>query len=101
MTIRQRDINQFETVPSVIPVSGEDICVKDARLFELHLLNQSESPVTVRVMDKQPVPMPIVPTQVLAPGTDAIWQFTGRLAPGGIHWSASVNGAAVGYARWH
>lgn len=101
MTINNRGFGEFETVPALIPAAGEDIISSDAHVLEIHLINITSSPATVTIVDKQGSPVAVIPPDLSVAGNaDAIWEFTGRYAPGGLHWEASDDNAIVGYVRW-
>lgn len=92
---------EFDITPKYVPAAGEDVCAIDAHVLEIHLINGSGSSVTVTINDKQGTPMPIIPPALtITAGADQVWEFTGRFAPGGIHWSCSADNAVTGYIRW-
>jgi hypothetical protein len=90
----------YETVPGLIPASSTDVFTRDIHVIEVHLVNNSNAAVTVRVRDKQSTPMPILPDDLSIDANSVIdFAFSGRLAPGGVTWSASSGTAIIGFIR--
>ena len=96
---QEKQTGEVEIVPRLIPAAGEDVFTADIEVTELHLVNSSGSAVTVTVTDKQGTPLPLVAGVSIAANADHLRQFRGRLCPGGLHWSASVDAVVTGAVR--
>jgi hypothetical protein len=86
--------------PKLVPVSAADVVVGDVYLQEISLANNSGSPVTVTITDKQGSPLAIIPAVSIAANTVYEMSFGLRYCPGGITWSASSGTVVTGYVRW-
>ena|ERR1051326_4255987 len=98
-TLVETRSGEWETVPATIPQAGEDVYVGDTHVIEIHLVNDTASAASVTITDKQGTPVPVIPTLSIAAHTDQIWELTGRLCKGGIHWSCTADATVVGYMR--
>ena len=99
-TFATNNKGESEIYPKVVPAAGEDLWTSDVHAVEIQLINKTSAAVTVTISDKQTAPQPIVPPTVsIQAYGDAIWEFSGRLCPGGIHWSAGADDSIVGYVR--
>jgi hypothetical protein len=99
-TIVTNNRSEWETVPKLIPLSVEDVYATDCHVVEITLTNETSSPVTVTIADKQSPARAVTPPAVVVPGNgDLVWEFTGRFCPGGLTWVASVASAITGYVR--
>lgn len=94
-----RTLDQIETVPKVVPTTGEDIFVSDIHAVEIVLTNDGPGTAHVTITDKQSTPLALVSGKAgLMSGATAIFEFSGRLCPGGVNWVSDAAGV-VGYVR--
>ncbi len=94
-------LNQQEILPKVIPTVQEDVLVSNFHVTELVLTNDGSGPAHVTVSDKQASPLALVSGKAaLQSGSTVIFEFGGRLCPGGVSWvsdAAGVVGSIRGY----
>jgi len=90
---------EVEILPKLIPAAGEDVFTSNFEITEIHLVNESASTVAVTITDKQATPRQVVPAVTIAANSDHLRTFQGRLCPGGVNWSASVDAVVTGYIR--
>jgi hypothetical protein len=100
VTLVSNDRGEWETLPKLLPSSAEDVYAANCHVLEIHLVNETASPVTVTISDKQTTPRAVAPPAVVVPGNgDLVWEFSGRYCPGGLTWVASAASSITGYVR--
>jgi hypothetical protein len=89
-------------VPQYLPATTTTILTcTSCSVVEIQLINSTSSSATAVIQDRQGTPIDIIPNGIAIPAkSDHVWEFTGRLAPGGIQWSASAANTIQGYIRW-
>ncbi len=87
--------------PVIIPAVAADLITQTCRVYLIHLVNKSASPVTITIKDKQGAPLDVLQALSVPANTDVLRDFGlhGRLCPGGVNWVAGTADAVVGFIR--